>query len=45
MNKVWMYIKILGNNNNIFVYNLVPKELNHFLAILHVYAGGLIFIK
>jgi hypothetical protein len=24
---------------------LVSKELNHLAAILHVYAGGLIFIK
>ena len=24
---------------------LVSKELNHLVAILHVYAGGLIFMK
>ena len=24
---------------------LVPKELNHLAAILHVYAGGLNFMK
>ena len=24
---------------------LVPKELNHLVAILHVYAGGLNFMK
>ena len=24
---------------------LVSKELNHLAAILHVYAGGLIFMK
>ena len=24
---------------------LVSKELNHLAAILHVYAGGLIFVK
>ena len=24
---------------------LVSKELNHFVAILHVYAGGLNFMK
>ena len=24
---------------------LVSKELNHLVAIMHVYAGGLIFMK
>ena len=27
------------------VLELVPKELNHLVAILHVYAGVLIFMK
>ena len=27
------------------VLELVSKELNHLAAILHVYAGGLIFMK
>ena len=28
-----------------FYLELVSKELNHFAAILHVYAGGLNFMK
>ena len=28
-----------------FVVELVSKELNHLAAILHVYAGGLNFMK
>ena len=28
-----------------FIIKLVSKELNHLAAILHVYAGGLIFTK
>ena len=28
-----------------FELELVSKELNHLSAILHVYAGGLIFMK
>ena len=27
------------------ILELVSKELNHLAAILHVYAGGLIFMK
>ena len=30
---------------NAFFLELVPKELNHLAAILHVYAGGLNFMK
>ena len=27
------------------IVELVSKELNHLAAILHVYAGGFIFVK
>ena len=29
----------------VFPLELVSKELNHLAAILHVYVGGLIFMK
>ena len=29
----------------VFQVELVSEELNHLAAILHVYAGGLIFMK
>ena len=32
-------------NSDDFMVELVSKELNHFAAILHVYAGGLNFMK
>ena len=31
--------------NRVFFVELVSKELNHLEAILHVYAGGLNFMK
>ena len=31
--------------NDIKTFGLVSKELNHLVAILHVYAGGLNFMK
>ena len=31
--------------NILFTLELVSKELNHLAAILHVYAGGLNFMK
>ena len=31
--------------NDIKTFGLVSKELNHLAAILHVYAGGLNFMK
>ena len=38
---------IIGENSAIKVgkLELVSKELNHLAAILHVYAGGLNFMK
>ena len=33
------------SNDYTFSLELVSKELNHFAAILHVYAGGLNFMK
>ena len=32
-------------HNKVIILELVSKELNHLAAILHVYAGGLIFMK
>ena len=32
-------------HENLCTVELVSKELNHFAAILHVYAGGLNFMK
>ena len=29
----------------VYVRELVSEELNHLAAILHLYAGGLIFMK
>ena len=37
-------IPILDNNKATWL-DLVSKELNHLAAILHVYAGGLNFMK
>ena len=38
------YFKVIlvSNGNKV---ELVPEELNHLAAILHFYAGGLIFMK
>ena len=36
--------KIISNTKGVFL-ELVSKELNHLAAILHVYAGGLNFMK
>ena len=40
---------LIGWNNSIQtgeqILELVSKELNHLAAILHVYAGGLHFMK
>ena len=38
------WVEILSNVE-FFILELVSKELNHLAAILHVYAGGLIFTK
>ena len=37
-------MSIRGSNLGVLV-ELVSKELNHLAAILHVYAGGLSFMK
>ena len=39
--------KCFGPDQNIYALSLelVSKELNHLAAILHVYAGGLNFMK
>ena len=37
--------EIQGNLLRGIDIELVSKELNHLAAILHVYAGGLIFMK
>ena len=34
-----------GFFSKLFFLKLVSKELNHLAAILHVYAGSLIFMK
>ena len=45
----WVWMKeILSINTGtclLLTVELVSKELNHLAAILHVYAGGLIFMK
>ena len=38
-------INVTGYLIYAFILELVSKELNHLAAILHVYAGGLIFMK
>ena len=35
----------LNLQGNVFKVKLVSKELNHLAVILHVYAGGLNFMK
>ena len=40
----WMILVQIQNGNDLYL-ELVSKELNHLAAILHVYAGGLIFMK
>ena len=35
----------LFQHENVLQLELVSEELNHLAAILHVYAGGLIFMK
>ena len=41
-----VFENVLRNNQVIgYMVELVSKELNHLAAILHVYAGGLIFMK
>ena len=41
------FTEIITLESSIFMQKLelVSKELNHLAAILHVYAGGLIFMK
>ena len=43
----WILVDTLFQNGQILVdiLELVSKELNHLAAILHVYAGGLNFMK
>ena len=44
----WKALKVLhavNGNDFDFKVELVSKELNHLAAILHVYAGGLNFMK
>ena len=38
-------VRIAGNDFQWFKLELVSKELNHLAAILHDYAGSLIFMK
>ena len=40
-----MLVKNLVFCQTDILLELVSKELNHLAAILHVYAGGLIFMK
>ena len=35
---IWLILKVLD-------LELVSKDLNHLVAVLHVYAGGLKFMK
>ena len=42
MQGVFLYVYFFGLLDQI---ELVSKELNHLAAILHVYAGGLNFMK
>ena len=40
-----VYVMKVLLSGDMYVLELVSKELNHLAAILHVYAGGLIFMK
>ena len=40
-----MSFKVFIMKKQGFKLELVSKEFNHLVAILHVYAGGLIFMK
>ena len=44
-NLVKVYESKMFDLDNEKKVELVSKELNHLVAILHVYAGGLIFMK
>ena len=41
----WKGLIVLGEAREAIDLELVSKELNHLTAILHVYAGGLNFMK
>ena len=44
--KLWISVSSLENHKEEDIeVELVSEELNHLAAILHVYAGGLIFMK
>ena len=42
---IFSIIELLFLKNQAFELELVSKELNHLAAILHVYTGGLNFMK
>ena len=44
MNENFLCIKVQSSDKD-KILELVSKELNHLAAILHVYAGGLNFMK
>ena len=43
--ELYVYVPYYVNDINAGTLELVSKELNHLAAILHVYAGGLNFMK
>ena len=45
LNNILIGISVNIAKEGICQVELVSKELNHLAAILHVYAGGLIFMK
>ena len=44
-NRIRSFVFLFHEHINGFNIELVSKELNHLVAILHVYTGSLIFMK